>query len=182
MTETETENLQKRLFLIDKRSYGKEYNRHVLEQYKLYIEMADRISSRRAKANTFFVSVNTLLVTAISILAELKSSLISMTYWWVSATSFVGILFCWIWLSTINSYRQLNSGKFKVINTIEQELPLAMYSAEWAYLKPKNGVGKYNQLTAVERLVPKVFVILYFVLLLIALYLMLTPHLVSLLR
>jgi hypothetical protein len=27
---------------------------HLLEQYKLYLEMADRISSRRQSANSFF--------------------------------------------------------------------------------------------------------------------------------
>jgi len=180
MTEMEIENLKKKLLPVDKKSYGKEYNRHVLEQYRLYVEMADRVSSRRAKANTFFVSVNTLLITAISILAEIRSSLVSMTFWWVLATSFAGILVCWIWLSTISSYRQLNSGKFKVINAIEQELPLAMYNAEWAYLKPKIGVSKYNQLTNVERWVPKIFAALYFVLLLIASYLMLPPYFASL--
>jgi hypothetical protein len=35
---------------------------HLLEQYKLYIEMADRISSRRQSANSFFLSLNTTLV------------------------------------------------------------------------------------------------------------------------
>jgi hypothetical protein len=180
MTEVESENLKKKLFLAEKRNYGKEYSRHVIVQYRLYVEMADRISSRRAKANEFFVSVNTALIATISILAELKPSLISMTFWWVLATSFAGILVCWTWLSTISSYRQLNSGKFKIINAIEQELPLAMYNAEWAYLKPKGGVAKYNQLTNVERWVPKIFATLYFVLLIIASYLMLRPYLVSL--
>ena len=39
----------------------------LLEQYKLYVEMTDRISQRRMNANTFFISVNTLLLTIITI-------------------------------------------------------------------------------------------------------------------
>ena len=156
------------LFALEEKDYGKDYKKHLLEQYKLYVEMADRVSSRRSNANTFFLSVNTLLVTAIGVLSRLESGFETLNLWWVSTTSFAGILFCWTWLSIINSYRQLNTGKFKVINTIEQKLPLAGYKAEWSYLKPERGVSKYKQLTVVEILVPKIFGGLYFVLMIMA--------------
>jgi hypothetical protein len=172
MTENKTDNFEAVLFAVDEKSYGEKYNQYLLEQYKLCVEMADRISSRRSKANTFFLSVNTLLVTAIGILTELGSSFASLNLWWVVVTSFAGILFCWTWLSTINSYRQLNSGKFKIINTIEQKLPLAIYKAEWAYLKPKNKTDRYKQLTIVELWVPKIFGVTYSVLMLIAIFLL----------
>ena len=38
--------------------YGEKYKEHLLEQYKLYVEMADRISGRRQTANSFFLSIN----------------------------------------------------------------------------------------------------------------------------
>jgi len=31
----------------------------VMDQYKLYVEMADRVSARRSLANTFFLTLNT---------------------------------------------------------------------------------------------------------------------------
>lgn len=37
---------------------GDKYQAAILEQYKLCVEMADRISARRALANTFFVTIN----------------------------------------------------------------------------------------------------------------------------
>lgn len=40
----------------------------LLEQYKLYVEMADRVSARRGSANTFFLTLNTTAVTAIGVL------------------------------------------------------------------------------------------------------------------
>jgi len=43
--------------------YGTEYKSHLLQQYKLYVEAADRVSARRATANTFFLATNTALVT-----------------------------------------------------------------------------------------------------------------------
>lgn len=36
----------------------------VLEQYKLAVEMADRVSARRGNANLFYLSVQTTLLTA----------------------------------------------------------------------------------------------------------------------
>lgn len=172
MTEDAKDNFEIVLFAVDEKDYGEKYNQHLLEQYKLYVEMADKVSSRRSKANTFFLSANALLVTAIGILAELGFGFISLNLWWVLVTSLAGILFCWTWLSIINSYRQLNSGKFKIINTIEKKLPLAMYKAEWSYLKPKREASKYKQLTIVERWVPRIFAILYFVLMLVAISLL----------
>ena len=172
--------LASELFIAKEKEYGENYKQHLLEQYKLYVEMADKISSRRSKANTFFLSVNTLLVTAIGILSKLESSFLTLNLWWVFVTSFAGILFCWTWLTTIISYTHLNSGKFKIINTIEQKLPLAMYRAEWSYLKPKNKVKRYKQLTVVELWVPKIFAIVYFVLMLMAIFLLVNSSLAPL--
>jgi len=163
------------LFAVEEKDYGRDYKKHLLEQYKLYVEMADRISSRRSKANTFFLSVNTLLVTAIGILSKLELEFEALNLWWVLTTSFAGILFCWAWLSIISSYKQLNTGKFKVINTIEQKLPLAMYKAEWSYLKPERGISRYKQLTVVETLVPKIFGGVYCVLMIIAVFMLVNP-------
>jgi hypothetical protein len=52
----------------------------VLEQYKLYVEMADRLSARRALANTFFLTVNTavLIGLASKILNVIEFSLIGL--------------------------------------------------------------------------------------------------------
>jgi hypothetical protein len=164
----ENNTLESGLLAVKEKDYGPNYKQHLLELYKLYVEMADNVSARRSRANTFFLSVNTLLVTAIGILSELQSGFETLNLWWVLVASFAGILFCWTWLSTINSYRQLNSGKFKVIHLIEERLPLAMYKAEWAYLKPKMGVSRYKQLTVVELWVPKIFAVVYLVLMIIA--------------
>jgi len=168
---TADDALKDKLFTVEEKGYGESYKQHLLEQYKLYVEMADKISSRRSKANTFFLSVNTLLVTAIGVLSELGSGFVTLNHWWVLVTSFAGVLFCWTWFSTINSYRQLNTGKFKIVNMIEQRLPLAMYEAEWAYLKPKKGLSRYKQLTVVEFWVPRIFSGVYLALMLAAIYL-----------
>jgi len=49
--------------LMNKDTLNKEELKLAFEQYKLYVEMADKISERRGHANTFFTTVNTLLFT-----------------------------------------------------------------------------------------------------------------------
>src|SRR5205085_2466813 len=41
------------------------YQAAILDQYKLYVEMADRVSARRSLANTFFLTLNTAIFTTI---------------------------------------------------------------------------------------------------------------------
>jgi len=125
-----------------------------LEQYKLYAEMADRVSQRRATANAFFVSINSLLVAVAAFVGDdfdiyhigvCVAGLICSVAWWV----------------TIRSYRQLNSGKFKVILEIEQYLPFNGYAYEWEILDKGNNPRKYLQLTDAERIVPLLFILAY---------------------
>src|SRR5262245_3323384 len=39
----------------------------VMAQYELYVEMADRVSARRSLANTFFLTLNTVVFTGIGV-------------------------------------------------------------------------------------------------------------------
>jgi len=62
-------------------SYGHEFKGHLFEQYKLYVEMADRVSSRRILVNPFFVDVHKILVTVFTVLLKeqiLQSSLLGI--------------------------------------------------------------------------------------------------------
>lgn len=135
------------------------YKDHVFKQYKLYVEMADRISARRSIANTFFLTLNTLVVGAISTCAERFSRLS------VIALCIAAIVLCHVWKCMINSYRQLNTAKYAVIGELEKRLPSSPYwSAEWNALGEGKDPKKYKQLTAVEKWVPIVFMCLYLLL------------------
>mgnify|MGYP001756840187 FL=1 len=64
----------------------------------------------------------------------------------------------------MKSYRQLNSGKFKVVHEIEDMLPLAPYAAEWVALGEGKDENLYLPLTHVENWVPVTFGLLYLLL------------------
>lgn len=144
-----------------KEVYGAEFEKHLFEQYKLYVEMADRISARRMLANSFFVGVHTALIAAFTVLLKekiLTPSLLGLTPF------FAVILLCFVWWRVVHSYKQLNSGKFKVVHALEQMLPVAPYDAEWNALGSGKNRKLYLPLTHVENWVPVCFGVLYLLL------------------
>lgn len=103
---------------------GTELPSGYLELYKLAVEMADRISARRGVANTYFLTINTGLAALLGA-ANLR--------WYVAVA---GIVLCVAWWALLKSYRELNAAKFKVIVELERRLPVQVYEAEWAILRP----------------------------------------------
>lgn len=139
------------------------YQNHVFEQYKLYIEMADRISARRQTASSFFLSINTAMIGFLSYLHVGKKLEGVDSLFWLIAIS--GIAICYLWYRIIRSYRDLNTAKFKVVHEIEQLLPLSPYDAEWEAVGRGKRPDLYLPFTHIETAIPWVFLLLHFVVL-----------------
>jgi len=129
--------------------------------YKLAVEMADRISARRAVANSFFLTVNT---GVLALLGTLNAR------WYPAAA---GIVLCVTWWALLKSYRELNRAKFAVILAMEEQLPARVYGDEWARLRKdpvpltlrlatfRPWLTQYRELGYIERIVPWVFLLIY---------------------
>src|ERR1019366_3230044 len=101
----------------------------ILEQYKLYVEMADRISARRNLTNTFFLTLNTAIFAAIGALWKDQTKIAS---WLLVFPLLAFVVQCGAWFFLVRSYRQLNSAKYTVIGVLEERLPASPYwKAEW---------------------------------------------------
>jgi hypothetical protein len=132
-----------------------------LEQYKLAVEMADRVSARRGNANTFYLAIQSALIALMGVKDVDR---------WAVATA--GLLLSLTWFLQLRSYRQLNTAKYAVINAMEAKLPVAVFDREWSMLKkegPKAWRERYAELGYVERLVPVAFGLVFAVLLMKAL-------------
>jgi hypothetical protein len=143
---------------MDIDDYGPKFRDHLLEQYKIYTEMADRISQRRATANSFFLTLHTGIFGLAVSLAGLStgkfhSELASLI------VSVFGVGFAIVWMLLLESYRQINSAKYSVLNDLEQLLPVAPYAVEWNLLAEGKDSKKYRQLTNVEKTIPALFVV-----------------------
>src|SRR4051812_21730182 len=101
---------------------------HILDIYKLYVEMADRVSQRRQAANSFYLSINTALTALAGYLVTTNKTPEPA---WVAYLAVTGLVISYLWSRSIRSYRDINEGKFRVIHEIEQLLPFAAYQREW---------------------------------------------------
>lgn len=139
--------------------HNEKWYSHLLEQYKLYVEMADRISQRRATANTYFLSLNSAILGFVGYLSVKDTG----EYNWMLACG--GLALCLLWSRLILSYMHLNTAKFKVIHNIEKRLPISPYEAEWDAMEQGKNPKLYRPLTHIERAVPIVFAILHLIVL-----------------
>lgn len=142
-----------------KEEYGSDFQPHLLEQYKMYVEMMDRVTERRGKTNTFYITLLSGLLALPSLLID-KNLFNEPKAVLVLLLAFLGLCLCFLWYININSYKQLNYLKFRVIHEIEPHLPFPFYSKEWEI--EKNKVGQYRRLSKVEKCIPFIIAIPYF--------------------
>lgn len=138
---------------------GTRYRSAVLEMYKTYVEMADRISARRALANTFFLTLNTAVLTAFGVLWSNPPSAPP----WLLVIPLAALFgACGAWFYLVRSYRQLNTAKYEVIGALEERLPASPYwTAEWTALGEGRDRSLYWPLTHLEQWAPILFASLY---------------------
>lgn len=130
----------------------------VLDLYKMAVDMADRVSARRSTANTFYLSLQT---AGLAILGFVTSLPIPPSDGLLVALCLVGVATGVTWFMQLRSYRDLNRAKFDVINGLEKQLPVAVFSAEWESLKQdpvSSWRSRYAELGTIERVVPWFFV------------------------
>ena len=131
------------------------WHSHLLDQYKLYVEMADRISQRRTTANSYFLTVNSAILAFVGYLNSKSSD----EYLWL--LGFSGMTLCVLWRTGLASYRNLNTAKWKVVHEIEKRLPISPYDAEWDYVQRGENAKLYRPISHVEGGVPWVFLVLH---------------------
>jgi hypothetical protein len=159
-------DLDEALYKTSASKYGSDYQNHLLEQYKLYVQMADKISERRQSANSFFLTVNTTLIAFLGLVASPDGGgdpglVASPPLPWSLVVAAAGVVLCYSWYRLVRSYKGLNSGKFKVVHAIESRLPVAPYDAEWEAVGRGEDKDLYLPFTHIEIHIPWVFAALY---------------------
>lgn len=160
----ENKKLSDKLFISVSEKYGEKYIEHLLDQYRLYVNAAEKISDRRQKTNEFFLGLNTALIGLLGFMITKTSSTESNLILFIA--SIAGAIICYLWYRIVVSYKGLNSAKYKVIHTIEERLPLALYDTEWEALGRGKDKSKYWPFSHIEQYVPWIFIGLYVILLL----------------
>jgi hypothetical protein len=79
--------------------------------------------------------------------------------WYTTITvALTGCSISGAWWRQLQSYKLLNQAKFVVINAMEDQLPVKVFSDEWEILKQQT--SSYIELGAIERVVPWLFAVL----------------------
>jgi len=107
------------------------YHSHLIKQYKLYVEMVDRLSARRVLVNNSFITLNG--AGAIAFAAAPTSFGGGPAVFFQAAITLACILLSVLWRETIVYYRHLSDAKFQVIHEMEELLPARPYTVEHEY-------------------------------------------------
>lgn len=122
----------------------------ILSQWQTCVEMANSVSQRRDNMNNIFVTLNLAIMAVVSVGVETKSLFVLVA----------GVVLSIVWLFYIRNYRTLNEVKYKIINRIEDKLPISPYNNEWEEMCSKN---HYVEGTKLEPILPITFIALYLI-------------------
>jgi len=140
-----------------------EENNIYFKQYKMLVESAEKVSDKRMNANNYFLTINTAIISLTGLLLTSKIFLLNLNL--VKLVELMGLAICVIWFLIVLSYKQLNSGKFKMIHRLEKKLPIQLFADEWKELGEGKSLRKYIPLSHIEISVPIIFFCLYLILL-----------------
>ena len=125
----------------------------LLEQYKIMVSSTEKVTDQRLKVNNLFFTVTSSILSVALVLGKLFKFSIAGTIAMVVLT-IIALLVSLFWEKLINSYGNLNRGKFKVISNIEKQLRTNMFKYEWKVLTEDI---KYEPNTQTEATVIKKF-------------------------
>lgn len=133
----------------------KEYYHLLLEQYKIMVGSTEKVTDQRQKANAFFLTVVTSLI-SISILIgkAFEFTFIAMVFF--IALTVLNLIIIDFWGKMILSYGKLNKGKFVLIFELEQKLRANLFEREWEILTNKDNIN-YEPNTETELKVVSLF-------------------------
>ena len=127
----------------------------LLEIYKLHADLADRVSQRRDSANRLYVGLLTGILVFLAALFRFSAD--PVPTWIVLVASILGFILSVSWFVVIRSYRQLNDGKFKMLDELENKIAYPAFRHEWEILEQGKNKNKYWKLTKVETFLPIAF-------------------------
>lgn len=137
-----------------------------IEQYKLFVQMADQVSERRLKTNQFYIGIISGILASLAFILHDEKLAQFGRYQniVILAVVVLGLTLNIIWFINIKSFRILNSGKFEIIHQMELSLPLKPYTDEWKIIKENPTKVEYLQLTRIEQILPFVMALPFLIL------------------
>lgn len=141
----------------------------LVTQYQTYVQTSEAILERRQAISSFYVSVNTTIITAITTIISIFMSTDMLSNKQLSigiiilVSSLLSIILNSNWYLQLDSYGKLNSAKMKVISALEKYMPANIFDTEWRVMSSKIGGKKYRSFTNIEKTIPMTFLVFFIV-------------------
>lgn len=141
----------------------------LVAQYNTYVQTSEAILERRQTTSSFYVGINTAIITAITTIISVIMGIDSLSNKpliignILLVTSLLSIVLNSNWYLQLDSYGKLNSAKMKVISALESHMPANIYDTEWRVMSSKIGERKYRSFTTIEKTVPSIFAAFFIV-------------------
>ncbi len=140
-----------------------------LELYKIMVASSEQLIQRRQITNGFFITIIGAIVGASGFVIKEKI-VTDSTVLVLILPIVIGLLMCRSWRNLIQNYGRLNTGKFKVIHMLEQQMGAKIFAAEWIALGKGLRKEKYQSFTSTEQNVPNLFSYLLWIILAFTLF------------
>ncbi|MBO4862196.1 MAG: hypothetical protein J5535_04805 [Firmicutes bacterium] len=136
-----------------------EHQAELVEQYTMFQKTSEDLVARRQDVNSFYITVNSALTAIVGIVLGVVKAPANLYV--VGFMCVAGIILDIAWINILTAYGTLNAAKMKVINLLEEQLPVALYDVEWRIMSDKLNNRKYVSFTSSEKRIPKLFAIIY---------------------
>ncbi|MDF2691476.1 MAG: hypothetical protein K0S29_1331 [Gammaproteobacteria bacterium] len=142
----------------DTESFNNEtYHVLLVEQYKLYVEMTDRISARRNLANTYFLTMHAIVLSVLGITLSHQQAVHRVGF---LLFPLLGLLvLCYGWWRLVQYFRRVTSARNKVIIELEKRMPSS--PSMQAERKAMGKDNPYKPLKSMEVALPIIFALIY---------------------
>lgn len=139
--------------LSEKEYVNKElYQAHILEQYKIYADRLGVDQGRNETTNSFFMTMNTAVVTALVFAAQ------SIDEFELSGIGFItvfAVAVCLVWWMVLLSLSRWQAAQLETLQEIEALLPLKPFMSEWH--EKMSNKKSYIKIRVVRQCVPWIF-------------------------
>lgn len=130
-------------------------NNIILEQYKMAIETANRITKQRYEFNRFMIMICTALIAGISTIAYHNINNIYFTL----PIAIIGVCICNIWKKQINCFKTMIKIKFDSVKNIEKDnnFILDLYAQEYKKREKYKKYGSFKSFSEQEKMIADIF-------------------------
>lgn len=119
------------------------------EQYKIFVESADKISDKRINQNNIYITIE------LALLSYLSAVKIEKLYIYIFCS--MGLFIAILWFLTIDNYSKRNKVKYQIINEYEKENKM-----NW-FLEEEKRIAVLTNLTFLEKILPTFTFVIFIV-------------------